>query len=69
MKWKSADIKPKHCQEVLMAWPSGVVMLGKYFNNRETTLRGFAVKKDNHYVGKIGVSHWMPVPKPPVESV
>lgn len=60
------DALPVDNQDVLMGWAdgasAGVVRQGKYFDN-ESILHGFAEKKDTHYVGKIGITHWMPLPK------
>ena len=67
MKMKSdwisvSDALPKNDRDVLMAWEAEQsIMQGKYWDGSDTSLSGFCVNKGSHYVGKIGVTHWMPV--------
>lgn len=58
MKWNRVQDKlPEPNTDVVMAWAGDFLMQGKYFNG-DSMLTGFAVLKGNHYVGKIGVTHW-----------
>ena len=64
-KWcKVEDQLPEHGQGVLMAWDQEpvVIMRGRYFQD-DGVLRGFAIKTaQGHYVGKVGVRAWWPLP-------
>lgn len=53
--WQPIKIIPKEEEDILMRWPDGVVMRGKYFK----TL-GYSVPSKNgkHWVEKIGMSDW-----------
>ena len=55
---------PRNNQPVLMAWKKEkAIMQVKYFAGKDSMLSGFCtfVPKHGHYVGKIGVSHWIPL--------
>jgi len=63
--WRSIESAPKDGQVVLCVWPNGEhYQLAKYMKGDYW----FEASKSNHLVGKIGYTHWMPLPDAPTDG-